>query len=240
MPGHRLVRQTTALRNTAMNPALQGCWERMLALGLDALAHSNRLAYVIPFENPHLPELSILQAAHATELIIKARIAMEHPLLIFDRLPARTQPTARHLDLNDLFERGRTLQWAELPDRLWAATGIEVADQKEFFDFGRLRNGIQHFSPPPSGTDGEVALRFVFKFLDPLLHASWGLYAIDRCQDDDIYINFTGTLARLEIRFLVSPHAAAEFGDWDVNWGEVNAVYADEMRNRVLTARGDR
>ena len=38
--------------------------------------------------NDHWPELSVLQAAHAAEFLVKARIAEEHPLLVFERLPA--------------------------------------------------------------------------------------------------------------------------------------------------------
>lgn len=61
----------------------------MLDLGLGALAHANRHAAYAPMENHRWPELSIIQAAHAAELLIKARIAQEHPLLIFEKLPSR-------------------------------------------------------------------------------------------------------------------------------------------------------
>lgn len=70
-----------------MNPALKGIWEHMLDLGLGALAHANRHAAYAAMENERWPQLSVLQAAHAAELIIKARIAQEeHPLLIFEHL----------------------------------------------------------------------------------------------------------------------------------------------------------
>lgn len=101
-----------------MNPALNGIWEHMRDLGLGALAHANRHAAYAAMENPRWPELSVLQAAHAAELLIKARIAQEHPLLIFESLPRSTQAAGAHLDLEDLFKQGRTFQWSDLPERL--------------------------------------------------------------------------------------------------------------------------
>lgn len=98
----------------------------MRDLGLGALAHANRHAAYAAMENPRWPELSVFQAAHAAELLIKARIAQEHPLLIFESLPRSTQAAGAHLDLDDLFKQGRTFQWSDLPERLWAATGISI------------------------------------------------------------------------------------------------------------------
>lgn len=69
-----------------MNPALKDVWKHMLDLGLGALAHANRHAAYYDMENARWPDLSVIQAAHAAELIIKARIAEEHPLLIFEQL----------------------------------------------------------------------------------------------------------------------------------------------------------
>lgn len=102
----------------------------MRDLGLGALAHANRHAAYAAIDNPSWPELSVLQAAHVAELLIKARIAQEHPLLIFEQLPRSTQALGADLNLEDLFSLGRTVQWADLPERLWAATGISI--QREF------------------------------------------------------------------------------------------------------------
>lgn len=76
----------------------------MRDLGLGALAHANRQA---PYygDNPSWPDLAVLQAAHAAALLIKARIAQEHPLLIFEHLPRSTQAVGAHLDLADLLQK---------------------------------------------------------------------------------------------------------------------------------------
>ena len=166
-----------------MNPALKGVWEHMRDLGLGALAHANRHAAYAAMENPRWPELSVLQAAHAAELLIKARIAQEHPLLIFEHLPRSSQASAARLDLEDLFKQGRTFQWSDLPERLWAATGLLLPGKERFDAFGKLRNGIQHFAPVPDGDAGEETLRFVFEVIDPFIHDCWGLFAVDYDED---------------------------------------------------------
>src|SRR5690242_8785771 len=74
-------------RHIPVNPELKGIWEHIRDLGLGALAHANRHAAYAAMENPRWPDLSVLQAAHSAELLIKARIAQEHPLLIFEQLP---------------------------------------------------------------------------------------------------------------------------------------------------------
>jgi len=219
-----------------VNPALKGIWKHIRDLGLGALAHAHRHAAYAAMENPRWPELSILQAAHAAELLIKARIAQEHPLLIFEHLPRSAQVSGARLDLQDLFKQGRTFQWADLPDRLWAATGVSIPDRATFDTFGKLRNGIQHFAPVPGLDAGEETLRFVFSVIDPFIHECWGLFAVDYDEDDEPYVYFVHALASREILFLVSREAAAEFENWDVDWSSVGQEYRNEMQSRVRTA----
>ena len=151
-----------------VNPALSEVWTHMRELGLGALAHANRHA-AYSGDNARWPELSVLQAAHAAELLIKARIAEEHPLLIFEELPGATKAAGPMLDVQDLFKYGRTLQWTNLPGRLWAATGLEIPNRECFDNFGRLRNGLQHFGPAGDVDAGSETLRFVFKVIDPFI-----------------------------------------------------------------------
>ena len=226
----------TVGRHILVNPALKGIWEHIRDLGLGALAHAHRHAAYAAMENPRWPELSVLQAAHAAELLIKARIAQEHPLLIFEQLPRFTQASGASLDLQDLFKQGRTFQWSDLPDRLWAATGISIPNKATFDSFGKLRNGIQHFGPVPGHDAGEETLRFVFSVIDPFINECWGLFAVDYDEDDEPYVYFVQALVSRKILFLVSPEAAAEFENWDVDWSTVSKKYRNEMRARVRRA----
>lgn len=219
-----------------MNPALKGIWNNMQALGLGALAHANRHAAYAAWENDRWPYLAVLQAAHAAELLVKARIAQEHPLLIFDRLPKASEGSGGSLDLDDLFQKGRTVQWNDLPDRLWAATGISL-DRQAFEVFGKLRNAIQHFAQPPTVDPGGDALRFIFSVVDPFINECWALYAVDYDEDHEPYVYFISALVSREIPFLVSTSAAASFSDWDVNWEKVNASYSALISDRVAAAK---
>lgn len=52
--------------------------QNMLDLGLGALAHANHHAAYYDETNDKWGELSVLQAAHAAEILVKARIAQVH------------------------------------------------------------------------------------------------------------------------------------------------------------------
>jgi hypothetical protein len=80
-----------------LNDTLPSASKHLLKLALGALAHANWHANYISHENDCWPELSVLQAAHAAELLIKARIAEEHPLLIFENLPKASSSNAEEL-----------------------------------------------------------------------------------------------------------------------------------------------
>ena len=67
-----------------MKPDLVDIDDHMKELGLGALTRGMRLSLYSDQNNPHWDDLSVLHAAHAAEILIKARIAAEHPLLIFD------------------------------------------------------------------------------------------------------------------------------------------------------------
>jgi len=188
-------------------------------------------------ENGHWKELSVLQAAHAAEILIKARIAQEHPLLIFEQMPRYTQANSPRLELQHLFELGRTIQYFDLPERLWATTGIQLADIRLYQEFGKLRNKIQHFSTP-QGIDTSIETRkFIFGVIDPFIHECWGLFAIDYNEDYERYLYFVPTIIANGIPFLVSSDAAKEFEKMNVEWPEGNADYKREMLHRIDVAK---
>lgn len=208
----------------------------MLRLGLGALAHAHRHACYMSMENDRWPDLAVLQAAHAAEIIVKARIAQEHPLLLFDSLPTRKKAKSQRLELLDLVEHGRTIQWSELPERLWAAAGIELADEERFREFGKLRNTIQHFAAPEGLNLQEKVLRFTFGIVDPLLVECWGLCAVDYDEDYEPYVYFVPVIIQNEIEFAVSRAAAETAKDWDVDWSEMRPDYRQRLERRIAEA----
>jgi hypothetical protein len=223
-----------------MNPALNGIWEGIQRLGLGALAHANHHAafgHAPGVESGSWPELSITQAAHAAELLIKSRIAQEHPLLIFDQLPKGPEVPGNELELRDLMLRGRTVQWSDLPSRLWATTGLVIPNKDRFEHFGKLRNSLQHFGKMDAADSAGETLNFIFEVIDPFVNQCWGLFAMDYDEDYEPYLYFVNALVQREILFLVSPGSATHFKDWAVDWSSVSPLYRDEMHARVEQMR---
>jgi len=191
-----------------MDPELRKVSENMRELGLGALTHALRLSFYCTPENPSWASLSVLNAAHAAEILIKARIAAEHPLLIFSQIPRSTQTRNPLLRFADLFARGQTIDFAELPERLWATTGIRLPGLQIYAEFGKLRNAIQHFASDEIEPVDQT-LEFVFKVIDPFIFEQWGLYAIDFNEElGDHYEHIFDTLVVRDIRPLISPTAA--------------------------------
>ncbi|MEP0873679.1 hypothetical protein NDA01_28500 [Trichocoleus desertorum AS-A10] len=88
--------------------------------------------------------MCVVHAAHAAEILLKARIAQEHPLLIFSKLPKPRLKDNSALTLMDLLEDGYTISYGELPDRLWATTGIKMAlGEGQSRSFRRYRKKIE-------------------------------------------------------------------------------------------------
>lgn len=222
----------------AMNPELRNVHTRIRALGLDALAHANWHAHYMHM-NDSTSALSALQAAHAAELLIKARIAEEHPLLIFDQIPKASESESGLLSFHDLFSRGRTLDYADLPSRLWAATGIALPGLERFKEFGKLRNAIQHFASPPVDVAVEVT-KFIYGVIDPLINNCWGDFAIDYNEDTEPHLYLMESLMGREVDFLVSPEAAACWDDClagiKQNQPKVSRSYLARMKKRVKAA----
>jgi len=209
-----------------MNPQLRDVYKNMLGHGLNALALANWHEHYM-----HLNETSnmaVLSAAHAAEILIKARIAQEHPLLIFDQIPKVTQSKSKLLEFEDLFTNGRTLDYADLPARLWAATGITVPALERYKTFGKVRNAIQHFAPP-GRLDTEVSA-FIYEVIDPFIHSCWDLYAIDYNEDSERHAYLIQTLIQREVSFKISPDASE-------SWDFTCEVLDDEQKATPLFAQ---
>ncbi|MBD1842801.1 hypothetical protein H6F89_05125 [Cyanobacteria bacterium FACHB-63] len=127
--------------------------------------------------------MCVVHAAHAAEILLKARVAQEHFLLIFSRLP-KSDPNKDALTLAALLENGRTFSYEELPDQLWATTGIRIERLNQYREFGRLRNQIIHFSTANAKELNLLTLRYSLEVLDPLVESFWGRSVIDFIEND--------------------------------------------------------
>jgi hypothetical protein len=151
-----------------------------------------RDAFMEALQGPEL--MSVIHTAHAAEILLKARIAQEHPLLIFSKLP-KADSNQETLTLADLLERGRTLSYEELPDQLWATTGIRIEQINRYREFGRLRNQLVHFSMTNAEALDVITLRYSLEVLDPLVESFWGKSVIDFITKDphEYYAGFVNS-----------------------------------------------
>lgn len=219
-----------------MHQDLKQVHNHMLKLGIAALAHANTHSNFMSMENDMWNELSVLQATHAAEIFIKARISQEHPLLIFEQTPRSTQIENQFLDFKSLVSKSKTIQYQDLPERLWAATGIKLANIEIYKSFGLLRNTIQHFAVPDEFE--YETIDFVYKVIDPFINECWGLYAVDYHEDYEAYEYIVGSLINNEVEFLVSPGCESGMKDISIDWPE-NEPYKKEMLARFKAARGE-
>ncbi|MFM7405564.1 MAG: hypothetical protein ACKO3K_02555 [Cuspidothrix sp.] len=172
-----------------MDDTLSNVAENMLSLGRATLAHAiDMLVFCNSAARYNKSEqrdsIAVLTAAHAAEILVKSKIAQEHPLLIFKEIPKRAKASKDSLTLSQLMEDGRTLMFSELPDRLWAVSGYDFPNQETYQSFGKLRNTIQHFGRPDRDLTDET-IKFIFTVIQPFLWEHWKLLAIEHFDDPD-------------------------------------------------------
>lgn len=136
---------------------------------------------------PYNHAMGIVHIAHGTEILIKARIAQEHPLLIFSTIPKSVNAIDTKLGILDLLEKGQTIIYSELPERLWAATGCKIPNLELFNSFGKTRNMIIHLGVPEGELD-DIGLKFAYSIIEPLVNEWWNETIIEyACTYDDVY-----------------------------------------------------
>ena len=170
-----------------MNPETKQVSQHMKEFGLHILGRAIYDATFNEMMSPFSHMLSVVHAAHGAEILIKARIAEEHPLLIFKSYP-KSNTTKDALSIKELFKSGRTLMYSDLPEVLWAATGYRIKELDRYLKFGQLRNTIVHCSPVPDCEASTETLKFALEVLDHIVHDFWGesLICYSECWDDAI------------------------------------------------------
>lgn len=178
--------------------------DRILGLAGSALRQGNTHAAFLDPGNEHWGLMSVLNAAHAGELFIKAIIAKVDPLLVFTKVDPAAIPT-NPAEIERLLSNGKTHNFEKLPDVLKATTGTSIPNTGLFERLRKARNSIQHFCPPNGEENpGELALEFVYSVLDPLIESQFGLFAIDFHEDHNVgYDYVVAVLLRRQIRFSV-------------------------------------
>ncbi len=183
-----------------MHDSLKCLPARILQLATDALTRANTDAVYFDPGMEHRQSLAPLAAAHAGELLLKALIAGEHPLLLFKNIGENT--TNDEINLDWLLKNGRTHDFSRLPSVLWAASGILIPDIVSFRRIAGLRNQVQHFVDDRDADVQFECLNFIYSNLDPMLYNHFGLFAC-RFHEDEFDDYIIGCLLSHQIKFTV-------------------------------------
>lgn len=176
--------------------------------------------------NEHWDKMSVLNAAHAGELFLKALIAKEHPLLIFKDLFGLDDKQSDFLDIDHLLKNGRTHDFEKLPQVLWAVNGIRLPDMDSFDRLRRARNAVQHFCAPDDVNLGAIALEFIYRNIDPLIHDNFGIYAIEHHEDHSVSYDYVvQCLMGLGLKFSVPPDFRVTEIDLNATLRDCNSEY---------------
>lgn len=168
-----------------MHPKTREISEHMRDYGLSVLGRALVDVVFAEMMKPYAHATAVALAAHAAEILIKARIADEHPLLIFTKVP-RSSTTPNELTVDELLVHGQTLGYAELPERLWATTGYRLRHADQFLAFGDPRNRVMHFAVPPVRLAPDV-LRFIVEVMEPAIDDFWGASVLPHAETwDDV------------------------------------------------------
>ena len=188
-----------------MNPETKQVSQHMKEFGLHILGRAIYDATFSEMTRPFAHMLSVVHAAHGAEILIKARIAEEHPLLIFKSYP-KSNTTNDVLSIKELFKYGRTLMYSELPEVLWATTGYRIKELDRYQKFGELRNTIVHFSADPDCEPSTETLKFALEVLDHIVQDFWGESLIYYSQEWDDAIISDGYLQEQIDRLNIQVH----------------------------------
>lgn len=212
--------------------------ERIFRMASDALTQANTHAI---FDGPgveHWANMSILDAAHAGELFLKAVIAQAHPLLIFRDLFSLDKSAQEPLDLRHVIEHGRTYNLEHLPKLLWVVHGERLPDLDSFEELRKARNAIQHFCAPDIDRPGDLSLTFLYRNIDPLIKRHFSVDAVNFvAEDEQGYL--IEQLVRLELCF--SSSGVIEISEFDISEAleTVSVPYRQKIERQLCQYQHD-
>jgi hypothetical protein len=200
-----------------MNPHLAKIPKRIFDLATGSLAQANMHSVFADPQTMEWDTISVLNAAHAGELFIKAIIAREHPLLLFrDLFELGSNQNPEILDVETLILQGKTHDFSKLPQLLWATTGQRIPDLKLFKKIQEVRNSIQHFCAPDKTDFRKLSLEFIYKVIDPLVYKNFGICCINYHEDHNVgYDYIVQNLMKRQIRFSIPE--GFEIGEFNID-----------------------
>jgi hypothetical protein len=222
-----------------MHSALKDVPNRILNVAIGALTQANSHAVYYDPGMDHWDHMSVLNAALAGELFLKANIAKEHPLLIFRDLFQLDDPSNYDLKIEYLIEKGRTHNFEHLPKLLWVSTGERLPDIDSFERLRKARNALQHFCSPGAMLDlRRLALEFLYNNIDPLINRHFDLFAIEYHEDVSVgYDYVVRCLIMNELLFSIPDKFRLTEIDLNDELSNSSIKYRNEIKSR-LAAKG--
>ncbi|MGN7293131.1 hypothetical protein [Rhizobium sp. SAFR-030] len=202
-------RTVSELRGLPMHAIFDEIPYRILENAKCAIAQANMHAIFLDPGNEHWGNVSVLNAAQAGELVMKAAIAKVHPLLIFQNVFDLDDANSEDLDIERIIQRAKTHDFHNLPKVMWAVLKERLPDPNSFTEMRKIRNAVQHFYHPGGFENFGVAARrlslnFLYNNVDPLLKKHFGLSAIEFHEDhSEGYFYIVEALLKREIRFSI-------------------------------------
>ena len=145
----------------------------MFNVGIQSLARATYDAAFNEMYGPHNHAMSVVLGCLGAELLMKSAIAEVHPLIIFNNLAHYTPKKDHTLCIDDLIISGRTVQFSELPNILWAVTDYVIDEIEVFEKYRKLRNTIVHFHVSHDELSS-ATLNFAYKVMQPMINHFWG------------------------------------------------------------------
>lgn len=210
---------------------------RILEVAIGALTQANQHAVYYDPGMDHWDYMSVLNAALAGELFLKAIIAKEHPLLIFRDLFQLDDPNNYDLKIDHIIEKGKTYNFEHLPKLLWVSTGERLPDVDSFERLRKARNAVQHFCSPETNLSN-LSLEFLYKNVDPLINKHFGLCAIEYHEDHVGYDYVVQRLIGQELFFSIPDQFQVGEIDLMEELADATPSYRDELL-RLLASRKD-
>lgn len=217
-----------------MHVGLKEIPTRILDVAIGALTQANQHAVYYNPGMDHWTDMSVLNAAMAGELFLKAIVAKEHPLLIFRDLFQLDDQINQDLKLEHIIEGGKTYNFEHLPKLLWVSTGERLPDVDNFEKLRRARNAIQHFCSPSESVDlRRLSLEFLYNNIDPLIKRHFGINSIEYHEDTSVgYDYVVSCLIRHELFFSIPDDFSITEIDLDEELSGCSAAYRKQLAKR--------
>ncbi|MDG4885449.1 hypothetical protein [Mesorhizobium sp. WSM4884] len=220
--------------NDPMHAGLREIPARILDVAIGALTQANQHAVYYNPGMDHWADMSVLNAAMAGELFLKAIVAKEHPLLIFRDLFQLDDPLNHDLKLEHIIEKGKTYNFEHMPKLLWVSTGERLPDVDNFEKLRRARNAIQHFCSPSESVDlRRLSLEFLYKNVDPLIKRHFDLNSIEYHEDTSVgYDYLISCLIRHELFFSIPSDFSITEIDLNEELSRCSVAYREQLVKR--------